>query len=376
MTVRFLERLGLSLPIVQAPMAGISTVTLAAEVAKTGALGSLPMALVDLTKNYEPVFTQLETFRELAGARAKVNLNFFCHDYREQTPPTCTQKENWYTLYSAATSLPVSELREIVPELEKSNISFAEFEDLHPTEFAHFVDRLVQSTPTVVSFHFGIPSENAIKKLQKGGIFVMATATSVAEAELLFNVGVDGLVLQGHEAGGHRGNFLSLAVLDENLPTSLLFDQVQKKFAVLEHKPLLIPAGGITTAAGAASFLLRGAAAVQLGTIFVPVSESSAPEFIAKSAREHKNIPTVMTGLVSGKVARALRTPFIEKLAQEQARLQLDLPSYGYAYFGYKKIAQKLRPEYGFFLAGLNYHGVRAESAKDVVSRIASGLQN
>lgn len=361
---QFLERFAIKAPIIQAPMANVSTPKLAAEVYKAGGLGSLPMSPVDLTKDTTGVFKLIDQFREAAGAGAPVNCNFFCFDPREQHLPTAQEAENWQSLYAGATGQSPREVAQAVPQFSaRAVVSFAEFEQQFPRQCAQFVDQLVGAAVGMVLFHFGVPSPQTIRQLQQGGIFVMGTATSVAEALHLVEAGVDGIVLQGYEAGGHRGNYLARE-LDEQLPTSSLFALVvralrEKNLGQRALEPLLVPAGGIVRGESGARYLRDGAGAVQLGTLFVPVLESAAPGFIGEAVTEKRAIPTVMTSLISGRSARTLATPFVSRLVTEDAQAKLPLPTFGYSTSAFRAFAQG-RSEFGFYLAGTNYHLVEA----------------
>lgn len=368
---KFLQLTGARIPIIQAPMAGISTISMAAKVTAAGGLGSLPLAAVDLSKGAEGLEKQLGEFTSSSGG-LRVNLNFFSHDPACQSEPSSAETENWFKLLGETTHS--DDIRIKVPSLVKLNISFRHYEDKNDAAFQSVMAALTKFHPAVVSFHFGHPSQNTIRVLQESGILVFVCVTSVAEAQEVIDLKVDGLVLQGYEAGGHRGNFLTLQLLDENLSTFALFTQVLCLVDSSTHKPLIIPAGGIFDGKTAENYLRLGAAAVQVGTAFIPTPESSSNDFIARAIENKSNIPTIMTGLVSGKPARTLQTPFIEQLVQRGRGL--DLPSYGYSYSGFKKLVAALKDEnYGFYLAGQNYHLVKTGlTTQQVVERFEQEL--
>lgn len=364
----FMAKLGLTVPVVQAPMAGVSTVKLAAEVARCGGLGSLPMSPVDLTSTPEKVFEQIAEFRKLAGQNAIVNCNFFCFDPSEQHPTTAAEREAWCKLYLASAGLRVDKVQKSLGnEVARAVVSFSEFERQYPRQFSAFLYELIKTQVGVVSFHFGVPSSDAIRMLQKGGVLVVATATSVREASFLADLNVDAIVLQGYEAGGHRGNFMVEEALDENLSTSALFGQVN---AGVKNVPL-IPAGGIMDGQSMIQYLQTGAAAVQLGTVFIPVEESSAPDFIAKSVEANNKTSTIMTSLVTGRAARMLQTPFVQGLVQQQKENNYTLPTFGYSTSAVRKVAAGDR-KYGYFLAGQNYHQIKTGLA---VKQVMEGFQ-
>ncbi|OVF10710.1 putative nitronate monooxygenase [Clavispora lusitaniae] len=372
-------------------MAGISNVAVASEVARAGALGSLPLSTIDLTKSVEPVFSQIEEFRHHAPA-APVNLNFFCFDPAEQQPVSDAARENWRRIFAVDST-------ESHDWTARAVVSFREFEEKCPQELNSLVRRLVSARAQVVSFHFGAPAPSTIAALQEGGIMVLATATSVKEAQYLIDAGVDALVCQGFEAGGHRGNFLASDAEDECLSTHALFLQVvalkkglqnasaensqsnSSEFVAVNKKPArdpsdvyVIPAGGIVDSATATWYLAHGAAAVQMGTVFLPVAETSAPPFIGDCITERRGVPTVMTCNVSGRSARALATPFIKDIQRARDEHPQPFPSFGYATSAYRKLAAG-PPENGFYLAGQNYHLVEVGlGAKEIVERIGKAL--
>lgn len=349
------ELLGLRIPIIQAPMAGISTVKLAAQVTNYGALGSIPFGGCDLTKSVEPVRKQLQEFTTLTHSNC-VNLNFFCHPKTHQPPPTTSQTENWQKLFSKATQ---SDAKSVVASLENGNVSFKQLED-DPKQLLLLLDILKEFKPRIVSFHFGLPDKLTISKLHELQILVFGCITSVEEARHAIKHNVDGLVVQGYEAGGHRGNFLVDQDHDENLPTSELFKEVTKLVSSWDKKPYLVPAGGIVDGKTARKYLDEGALLVCMGTVFVPTQESNSNDFVATQIKTQTSpMPTVMTRLVSGKPARCLRTPFIDNLLGEYEKEPCSLPSYGYSYYGYKTLNLALKKrEYGFYLVGANYHKI------------------
>mmetsp|Transcript_541 Transcript_541/g.630 ORF Transcript_541/g.630 Transcript_541/m.630 type:complete len:346 (+) Transcript_541:143-1180(+) len=333
----FIKKLGLEYPIIQSPMAGISTVKLASVISSNGGLGSIPLASVDARKQsgIDSIIKQLNEFKSLAKTNV-VNLNFFCHDYKEQKTPTNDQTSNWHKLLGKARP----NISQDIPTLQNSNISLTEVESIYPELFSKLLEKLVEFKPKVVSFHFGFPSQSAIKFLQENGVMVFVSVTSVKEAEKLIDLKVDGLVSQGYEAGGHRGNFLVTERLDENLSTFSLFTQIKKLVDNSTWKPFIIPAGGIMDGKTIENYLANGASGVQLGTIFLSTPESTSNDYIKNVVSSSDNIPTIMTRLVSGKPARCLRTPFIQDLIEDCSNLKVDdQPSYGYAYYGYKTMA-------------------------------------
>lgn len=372
---RFIDSLGLKNPIVQSPMAGVSTVKLASIVTNNGGLGSIPFAAVDIGSNIEPIIKQVEEFKSLTNGSNTVNLNFFSHDFETQIEPTVSQANNWHKLFKLS---GIEGVKQKVPKFSDSNISVKKIEKENPEQFQKFLDAIIKLQPKVVSFHFGHPSQESLRKLQENNILVFVCATSVKESRHLIDIGVDAIVCQGYEAGGHRGNFLTTQLLDENLSTFALFKQVIKITEEISSKIFIIPAGGILDGYTAADYLKLGASAVQIGTPFITTKESSSNDFIKNEIMKGKETTTIMTQLISGKPARTLKTPFIERiiLANEKL-LNQDLPPYGYAYNGFKTLQKDLNDEnIGFYLAGQNYHfNDPVLNTKEVVYKFVNQLK-
>jgi nitronate monooxygenase len=156
---------------------------------------------------------------------------------------------------------------------------------------------LLRERVAVVSFHFGLPSQATIDALHESGAMLFATATHLDEARILVRAGIDAIVPQGHEAGGHRGVFDPDRV-DECLSTFAL-----TRLLVRHVTPPVISAGGILDGAGIACSLRLGASAAHLGTAFITTDESAA-------SASHRALlggaHTVMTRAISGRPARAI----------------------------------------------------------------------
>ncbi|MGH7438494.1 MAG: NAD(P)H-dependent flavin oxidoreductase, partial [Polyangiaceae bacterium] len=184
---RLLDLLRIDLPIVQAPMAGVSTPEMAAAVSNAGGLGSIGVGATDAAGTRK----MIAAFRE--RSRRSLNVNVFCH-----APATAdaAREARWIERlrpeFERVAAEPPAALREIYR-------TFLEDDDM--------LAALVELRPAVVSFHFGIPARAKIEALRGAGIALVGSATSVAEAGVLVDAGVDAVVAQGYEAGGHRGVF-------------------------------------------------------------------------------------------------------------------------------------------------------------------------
>jgi nitronate monooxygenase len=276
---RLTDLFQIELPILLAPMAGAVDFELAAAVAQAGGLGSLPCAMLDPAKAHE----QMMRFR--ARSQAKVNLNFFCH-----TPPE---------LNNAREARWRERLAPYYRELGIDPAAPVPTSMRQPFNEA-FCAVVEETKPGVVSFHFGLPDDNLLMRVKAAGCAVLASATTVAEARWLEARGVDAIVAQGYEAGGHRGMFLS-DDLAAQVGTFALVPQV-----VDAVKVPVIAAGGITDARGIAAAFTLGAAAVQIGTAFLltPEAKISAPYRAALD--EARDDGTAVTNLMTGRPARGL----------------------------------------------------------------------
>jgi nitronate monooxygenase len=276
---RLTDLFQIELPILLAPMAGAMDFELAAAVAQAGGLGSLPCAMLDPAKARE------QTMRFRARSQAKVNLNFFCH-----TPPE---------LNNAREARWRERLAPYYRELGIDPAAPVPTSMRQPFNEA-FCAVVEETKPGVVSFHFGLPDDGLLKRVKAAGCAVLASATTVAEARWLEARGVDAIVAQGYEAGGHRGMFLS-DDLAAQVGTFALVPQV-----VDAVKVPVIAAGGITDARGIAAAFTLGAAAVQVGTafLFTPEAKISAPYRAALD--EARDDGTAVTNLMTGRPARGL----------------------------------------------------------------------
>ncbi|WP_043311057.1 nitronate monooxygenase family protein [Pseudomonas sp. ML96] len=272
--------LGIRHPIIQAPMVGVSTPALAAAVSEAGGLGSLGLGA-----------STPEQARELiAQTRALTdqpfNLNLFCHApaladaAREQA--WLQRLQPWFAEFAAE---PPAQLREIYQSFLAD---------------PSMLDMLLEQRPAVVSFHFGLPEVAWIARLKDAGIRLLACVTTAAEARLAEAAGVDALVAQGFEAGGHRGVFAP-----ENGDTGLGTLALVRLLAQQSSLPV-IAAGGIMDGAGIKAALALGAAGAQLGTAFVLCPESAANAAYRAALKGEKAYRTEITANISGRPARGL----------------------------------------------------------------------
>ncbi|MEN9887891.1 MAG: hypothetical protein RL758_2469, partial [Pseudomonadota bacterium] len=239
--------LGIPLPVIQAPMAGSQGSALALAVTQAGGLGSLPAATLSL----EALHAELQVLQ--AQAAGAYNVNFFCHRPPVQDPVREAAWNQALAPYYAEAGLPPP----TAPAVAARSPFSAEAAAL-----------LEAFRPPVVSFHFGLPDPALVARVKAWGARVLSSATTVEEARWLEAHGVDAVIAQGLEAGGHRGLFLN-DDLTTQLGTFALLPQVVRAVRVP-----VIAAGGIVDAAGVSAAQALGAAAVQVGTAYLLCPEA------------------------------------------------------------------------------------------------------
>lgn len=280
------ERLGIELPIIQAPMAGAATPELAAAVSNAGALGSLGFG----TSSIASIGDQVAAYSQ--RSHRPLNWNFFCHP-----EPTDVEARSAAMRRSMA---PIFAERGL-PNPAVPLPPFGTFGGEHVT--------LIEThRPRIVSFHFGLPAPDLLAAVKAMGAMIMCSATSAAEAQLLAEQGTDVIIAQGVEAGGHRGTFTGLAVTQQ-AGTIALVPQVVDAV----DRPV-VAAGGIADGRGIAAALMLGASAVQIGTAFLFCPEAQMSAAHREALRRSRDDSTRVTSLFSGKPARSIVNALMENL--------------------------------------------------------------
>ena len=286
---RILELFGIEHPLVLAPMAGFATVELAAAVSNAGGLGSIGCA----TMTPELVTRSVAELRRLTNR--PIGVNFFCHD-----PATADAAGEgaWHDRLSRY----YGELG-IDPETRPPRLDLAPFGEAVCTAVEN-------ARPEVVSFHFGLPESELVARIKEAGCKVISSATTVEEACWLEEHGVDAIIAQGAEAGGHRGMFLdavSNCAVASQAGTLVLVPQVCDAVDVP-----VIAAGGIADGRGIAAAFALGACGAQIGTAFLLCPEAATPP-LHRAALRDARAWTVVTNVFTGRPARAL----VNRLAAE-----------------------------------------------------------
>lgn len=279
--------LGVDLPIIQAPMAGVQDSTLAVAVSSAGGLGSLPCAML----SHDALRAELAVIKEQTDK--PINVNFFCH-----TPPkpNAERERQWRAV-----------LQPYFTEYGINANDIASGPGREP--FSHAVtDILEEYKPSIVSFHFGLPEKDLLARVKNWGGKVLATATTIEEALWLEAHGADGIIAQGLEAGGHRGMFLSDDI-SLQVGTFALLQQILAKASLP-----VIAAGGIADAKGVAAALSLGAAAVQVGTAYLLCSETKTSTLHRNAIKSDEAHQTVITNIFSGRPARGIINRVIKEI--------------------------------------------------------------
>ncbi len=300
------QSLGLSAPVIQAPMAGSQGYALAAAVCNAGGLGSIPAAM----HTPESLLHEISALRQLTDK--PFNINFFAHQApaAEQTVPAAL--EAWHrALAPYYTELGLD------PTQIPTGAGRAPFS-------AAFADVVEQTKPAVVSFHFGLPADALLKRVKATGAQVWSSATTLDEALWLEAHGVDAIIAQGLEAGGHRGMFLN-DDLNQQMRLSQLLPAI-----VARVKVPVIAAGGVATDQDIAQAKHLGADAVQIGTAYLCTPEATTSAIHRAALRSAHASNTALTNLFSGRPARGI----INRVMRELGSISAAAPAFPLATAG------------------------------------------
>ena len=341
------ERLQTELPLIQAPMAGVQGSALAIAVSNSGALGSLPCAMLAP----DAITRELQALQ--AGTNRPVNLNFFCHTPPE---PDAAREAAWRGLlapFYAEAGLDI----EAVPS------------GAGRVPFSHAIANTIEPfKPPVLSFHFGLPAPDLLARVKAWGAVVLASATTVAEARWLEAHGADAVIAQGLEAGGHRGMFLTDDITTQ-IGTLALLPQV-----VTAVKLPVIAAGGIVDAAGVAAAMALGAAGVQAGTVYLCSDEATTSALHRAALRSEAAQHTALTTLFSGRPARGI----VNRVMRELGALNLAVPAFPLATAAIAPLRAHWEAQgsgdFSPLWAGQNASGCQALSAAEITRRLAQGF--
>jgi len=341
------EFLGIELPIIQAPMAGVQGSALAIAVSNAGGLGSLPCSML----------TPHAMRFELAAIRSQTskpfNVNFFCH---VQPEPDLAREAAWRAALAPYYAEYGIDASGIAPGPRR--LPFG----------AEAVDVLAEFTPPVVSFHFGLPSAELLERVRAWGAKILSSATTVQEAQWLEAHGVDAVIAQGLEAGGHRGMFLT-----EDLSTQVgTFALVPQIVAAVEIP--VIAAGGIANSDGVAAAMRLGACGVQIGTSYLLCPEATTGTVHRAALKSESARFTALTKLFTGRPARAI----VNRIMRELDPINPETPQFPMAVPGVSPLRAKAESlgigDFSPMWAGQNASGCREIAASVLTRGLATAL--
>ncbi|WGF88992.1 NAD(P)H-dependent flavin oxidoreductase [Marinivivus vitaminiproducens] len=343
LTTDLCRRLGIDVPIFQAPMAGSSTPALAAAVSNAGGLGGLGLGTV------LPDKAQADIRATRAATNRPIHANFFVHTPpRDDAARADAFRQRLAPYYAELGAGAVPPLADAAPPFGDDTL-----------------DALLADCPAVVSFHFGLPPVERVRALQRAGAFVMSSATSVAEARAIEANGADAVIAQGYEAGGHQGSFHDKVGADP-IGTMALVPQVVDAVRIP-----VIAAGGVADGRGIAAALALGAQAAQIGTAFLTCPEAATPDAHRALLLEGTPTGTILTTAFTGRRARAI----VNRYARDMADAR-DLPDFPLLRSVTAPLAGKAMQggstDFSAFWAGQSASLARAAPAAELVRSLAA----
>jgi nitronate monooxygenase len=341
------ELVGTEFPIIQAPMAGVQGSALAVAVSNAGGLGSLPCAMLGL----DALRAELATIK--AQTSKPFNVNFFCHAAPGPSPEREAAWRATLAPYYAELGLDGSTI--------PAGISRSPFN-------AEAADVLAEFQPSVISFHFGLPSAEFLARVRAWGAKVLSSATTVKEALWLESRGVDAVIAQGLEAGGHRGMFLS-DDLTTQVGTLALVPQV-----VDAVKVPVIAAGGIADAKGVAAALALGASGVQVGTAFLLCPEATTSAVHRAALKSESARHTALTNVFTGRPARGI----VNRVVRELGPISAAAPAFPLATSAVAPLRAKAESvgsgDFSPLWSGQNASRCKEVPAPELVRNLAAGV--
>lgn len=345
--MKLAQLLGTELPIVQAPMAGVQGSALAIAVCGAGGLGSLPGAML----SPQALRSELAAIR--AATQRPFSVNFFCH---AEVSPDTAREAGW-----RAALAPYCAEHGIRADAPAGAGARRPFDAATAAVLSEF-------RPPVVSFHFGLPSPALLAVVRGWGAKVLSSATTVAEALWLQAQGVDAVIAQGLEAGGHRGHFLTHD-LSCQMGTFALLPQ-----AVRALRVPVIAAGGIADARGVAAAMALGASGVQVGTAYLCSIEATTSALHRAALCSPAAAHTALTNLFTGRPARGI----VNRLMRELGPISPLAPAFplaATALAALRKAAEAQgSSDFSPLWAGQNASACRATSAAEITRTLAAGL--
>jgi nitronate monooxygenase len=344
---RILDLFGIDLPIVQAPMANSTGIEMAIAVAEAGGLGSFPCATI----TPEAVREGAAAFR--SAVAKPLHVNFFCH---QPEPPDPERDRAW--------------LEHLMPYFDELGVAPPDLP--LPAGHAPFGEAdcavVEELRPDIVSFHFGLPAEPLLARVKAAGCKVTSTATSLREAQVLAERGVDAIIAQGAEAGGHRGMFLETDVFSQVGTFALV-----RAIAASLDIPV-IAAGGIGDARAIHAAFALGASAVQMGTAYLLCTEAYTPP-LHRAALADPARHTAITNVLTGRPARGV----VNRFMREQGPINAAAPAFPFGRPAIAPLRSKAEAQgsgdFSPLWSGQGPAPVADLSAKDLTRQMADAAQ-
>ncbi len=338
------ELLGTELCIIQSPMAGVQGSNLAIAVSEAGGLGSLPCGMLSI----DQIVSEIKLIK--AATNKPFNLNFFCH---ESFPFNQQRQAIWR-----------NKLKPYFDELGLGMDFSAGGAKRVP--FSHEIADAIESfSPEFISFHFGLPDNDLLDRVKRWGTKVVSSATTVEEALWLESRGVDGIIAQGIEAGGHRGMFLSKDISTQMGLVALLAQTVNRV-----NVPV-IAAGGIADSRSVQSCLQLGATAVQVGTAYLLCQEAQTSALHRQALKQEQSQHTALTNIFSGKPARGI----VNRAMRELGYISSSVPEFPFASIEMTELRKKAESQgmddFTPLWCGQNTQGCQEISAREMTLALA-----
>jgi nitronate monooxygenase len=341
------QLLDIELPLIQAPMAGVQDAALAAAISNAGGLGSLPGAMLN------PAALEAELHTLTAMTDKPFNVNFFCHE----APVVSNQQQRVWQ----------QRLAGYFKELGIADPGANAASSREPFGEAA-MSVLEQFRPAVVSFHFGLPQPAQLDQIKRWGTRVLGCATTVDEALWLANQGVDAIIAQGLEAGGHRGSFLTQDMTTQT-GTLALVPRIRAAISLP-----VIAAGGIASSAGVVAALTLGAAGVQVGTAFLLCTEAKTSPMHRAALRGEAAQHTAITNVFTGRPARGIVNRLVREVGP-MAASATAFPSAAGPVSALRGAAEAIgSDDFTPLWCGQNATGCREIAAADLLQILVSDL--
>jgi nitronate monooxygenase len=338
--------LGVRWPLVQAPMAGVQGTDLALAVSGAGALGSLPCAMLSVSALGDALL-------QIQARGLPVNLNFFCH---VPAPADPQREAAWRSTLSPYFREMGVDSAAAVPHTARAPFTDA------------IADLLAPFRPPVISFHFGLPSDVLLARVRSWGTRILSSATTVEEAVWLQRRGVDAIIAQGLEAGGHRGMFLTQDTTTQ-VGTLALVPQIVRSVDLP-----VIAAGGIADAGGVAAAMALGASGVQVGTAYLLCPETATSAVHRHALQSDAARHTSLTRVFSGRPARSI----VNRIMRELAAREAVVPAFPLASAALAPLRQAAESrglgDFSPLWAGQNASTCKPIAAADLTRELARGF--